>query len=154
MQIGASFIVPTNCSISSAEEWTSGLTARASAAPAPDWSASLEAGGVSARRGFSPRVLLVALTFLMAVQSAFYSPAKYGYLKPLVGKARLAEGNGAAAEHLTQQEGAELGVAVAAAAGRAVAQRAVRKGSWPGGNPPVIRCALRGRSIAIASFLP
>ncbi len=36
-----------------------------------------------------------ALTFLMAVQSAFYSPAKYGYLKPLVGKARLAEGNGA-----------------------------------------------------------
>ena len=36
-----------------------------------------------------------ALTFLMAVQSAFYSPAKYGYLTPLVGKARLAEGNGA-----------------------------------------------------------
>ena len=36
-----------------------------------------------------------ALTFLMAVQSAFYSPAKYGYLKPLVGKARLAAGNGA-----------------------------------------------------------
>lgn len=35
------------------------------------------------------------LTFLMAVQSAFYSPAKYGYLKPLVGKARLAGGNGA-----------------------------------------------------------
>lgn len=36
-----------------------------------------------------------ALTFLMAVQSAFYSPAKYGYLKPMVGKARLAAGNGA-----------------------------------------------------------
>lgn len=36
-----------------------------------------------------------ALTFLMGVQSAFYSPAKYGYLKPLVGKERLARGNGA-----------------------------------------------------------
>lgn len=36
-----------------------------------------------------------ALTFLMAVQSAIYSPAKYGYLKVLVGNERLGEGNGA-----------------------------------------------------------
>lgn len=34
-------------------------------------------------------------TLLMGVQSAVYSPAKYGYLKPLVGKERLARGNGA-----------------------------------------------------------
>lgn len=34
-------------------------------------------------------------TLLMGVQSAIYSPAKYGYLRPLVGPARLARGNGA-----------------------------------------------------------
>lgn len=33
------------------------------------------------------------LTFLLAVQSAFYSPAKYGYIKPLFGKEALAQGN-------------------------------------------------------------
>lgn len=36
-----------------------------------------------------------AMTFLLAVQSAFYSPAKYGFIKLLVGKERLGEGNGA-----------------------------------------------------------
>ena len=36
-----------------------------------------------------------ALTLLLGAQAAIYSPAKYGYLKPLVGKERLAEGNGA-----------------------------------------------------------
>ena len=35
-----------------------------------------------------------AMTFLLAVQSAFYSPAKYGYIKSLFGKQNLAEGNG------------------------------------------------------------
>ena len=35
-----------------------------------------------------------AMTFLLAVQSAFYSPAKYGYLKELVGKESLAAANG------------------------------------------------------------
>ncbi len=35
-----------------------------------------------------------AVTFLMAVQSAFYSPAKYGYIKGLFGKERLAQANG------------------------------------------------------------
>lgn len=35
-----------------------------------------------------------AMTFLLAVQSAFYSPAKYGFIKVLVGKDRLGEGNG------------------------------------------------------------
>ncbi len=35
-----------------------------------------------------------AMTFLMAVQSAFYSPAKFGYIKELVGKESLAAANG------------------------------------------------------------
>jgi acyl-[acyl-carrier-protein]-phospholipid O-acyltransferase / long-chain-fatty-acid--[acyl-carrier-protein] ligase len=35
-----------------------------------------------------------AMTFLLAVQSAFYSPAKYGYIKELVGKESLAAANG------------------------------------------------------------
>ena len=35
-----------------------------------------------------------SMTFLLAVQSALYSPAKYGYIKELVGKTRLAQGNG------------------------------------------------------------
>ena len=36
-----------------------------------------------------------AMTFLLAVQSAFYFPAKYAYLKYFFGKQRLAEANGA-----------------------------------------------------------
>ncbi len=35
-----------------------------------------------------------AMTFLLAVQSAFYSPSKYGYIKELVGKELLASANG------------------------------------------------------------
>ncbi|HIM08478.1 MAG TPA: acyl-[ACP]--phospholipid O-acyltransferase [Gammaproteobacteria bacterium] len=35
-----------------------------------------------------------AMTFLLALQSAFYSPAKYGYIKELVGKDNLAGANG------------------------------------------------------------
>ncbi|MCG8486781.1 MAG: acyl-[ACP]--phospholipid O-acyltransferase [Chromatiales bacterium] len=35
------------------------------------------------------------MTFLLAVQSAFYSPAKYGYIKELAGKSQLATANGA-----------------------------------------------------------
>ena len=34
-----------------------------------------------------------ALTFVLALQSAFYSPAKYGYIKELVGANNLSEGN-------------------------------------------------------------
>ncbi len=34
-----------------------------------------------------------AMTFLLAVQSAFYSPAKYGYIKELVGKGELTLAN-------------------------------------------------------------
>lgn len=34
------------------------------------------------------------MTFLLAMQSAIYSPAKYGYIKSLFGKQQLAEGNG------------------------------------------------------------
>ncbi|MFO6423501.1 acyl-[ACP]--phospholipid O-acyltransferase [Motilimonas sp. KMU-193] len=35
-----------------------------------------------------------AMTFLLAVQSALYSPAKFGYIKPLFGKEQLAHANG------------------------------------------------------------
>lgn len=35
-----------------------------------------------------------AMTFLLAAQSAIYSPAKYGYLRELFGKERLGEANG------------------------------------------------------------
>ncbi len=35
-----------------------------------------------------------AMTFLLAAQSAFYSPAKYGYIKELVGKEALTSANG------------------------------------------------------------
>ena len=35
-----------------------------------------------------------ALTFALAVQSAIYSPAKYGYIKELVGSSKLAAANG------------------------------------------------------------
>ncbi|MEH6457009.1 MAG: acyl-[ACP]--phospholipid O-acyltransferase [Cocleimonas sp.] len=35
-----------------------------------------------------------SMTFLLALQSAFYSPAKYGYVKGLVGDRRLAQANG------------------------------------------------------------
>ncbi|MBR9829719.1 MAG: MFS transporter, partial [Oceanospirillales bacterium] len=34
------------------------------------------------------------LTFILAVQSALYSPAKYGFIRELVGTERLSEGNG------------------------------------------------------------
>ena len=34
------------------------------------------------------------MTFLLALQSAFYSPAKYGYIKELTGKENLASANG------------------------------------------------------------
>ena len=34
-----------------------------------------------------------AMTFLLAVQSAFYSPAKYGYIKELVGQEKLVSMN-------------------------------------------------------------
>ena len=41
--------------------------------------------------------LAFAMTLLLAIQSAFYSPAKYGLVKGLFGKPRLAEANGLAA---------------------------------------------------------
>src|SRR5690606_32359978 len=36
-----------------------------------------------------------SLTFMLAIQSAIYSPAKYGYIKELVGNEKLAHANGA-----------------------------------------------------------
>jgi acyl-[acyl-carrier-protein]-phospholipid O-acyltransferase/long-chain-fatty-acid--[acyl-carrier-protein] ligase len=38
-------------------------------------------------------IVSFAMTFLLAVQSAFYSPAKYGYIKEMVGQERLASMN-------------------------------------------------------------
>lgn len=38
--------------------------------------------------------LAFAMTFLLAVQSAVYSPSKYGYIRDLVGAEKLAEANG------------------------------------------------------------
>lgn len=35
-----------------------------------------------------------AMTFMLAVQSAIYSPAKFGYIKEMVGKEKLAQANG------------------------------------------------------------
>jgi acyl-[acyl-carrier-protein]-phospholipid O-acyltransferase/long-chain-fatty-acid--[acyl-carrier-protein] ligase len=35
-----------------------------------------------------------AMTFILAIQSAIYSPAKYGYIRELVGNEHLSEGNG------------------------------------------------------------
>nr|WP_320134697.1 acyl-[ACP]--phospholipid O-acyltransferase [uncultured Amphritea sp.] len=35
-----------------------------------------------------------ALTFVLALQSAFYSPAKYGFIRELVGEENITEGNG------------------------------------------------------------
>lgn len=37
--------------------------------------------------------LAFVMTFLLAVQSAFYSPSKYGYIKSLFGKEKLAQSN-------------------------------------------------------------
>jgi acyl-[acyl-carrier-protein]-phospholipid O-acyltransferase/long-chain-fatty-acid--[acyl-carrier-protein] ligase len=39
-------------------------------------------------------VAAFGLTFVLALQSAFYSPSKYGYIRELVGTSRLSEGNG------------------------------------------------------------
>jgi acyl-[acyl-carrier-protein]-phospholipid O-acyltransferase/long-chain-fatty-acid--[acyl-carrier-protein] ligase len=39
-------------------------------------------------------LLAMGATFLLGAQSAFYSPAKYGYLKELVGDRRLTQANG------------------------------------------------------------
>jgi len=38
--------------------------------------------------------LAFAMTFMLAVQSAFYSPAKYGYIREIAGKHKLATANG------------------------------------------------------------
>jgi acyl-[acyl-carrier-protein]-phospholipid O-acyltransferase/long-chain-fatty-acid--[acyl-carrier-protein] ligase len=38
--------------------------------------------------------LAFAMTFLLAAQSAFYSPAKYGYIREIVGKSHLTFANG------------------------------------------------------------
>lgn len=59
------------------------------------WSAVALTLGITACYYKGWFIAAFCMTFLLAVQSAFYSPAKYGYIKTLLGKERLGEGNGA-----------------------------------------------------------
>ncbi len=58
------------------------------------WAAVLLTAGITVCYAMGWFWASFAMTFLLAVQSAFYSPAKYGYIKAFFGKARLAEING------------------------------------------------------------
>lgn len=58
------------------------------------WGAVVLTSGITLSYAMGWFWLAFAMTFLLAVQSAFYSPAKYGYLKGFFGKQRLAEANG------------------------------------------------------------
>ena len=58
------------------------------------WAAVLICLGIVAAYQAGWFWLAFAMTLLLAVQSAFYSPAKYGYIRRLFGKAHLAEANG------------------------------------------------------------
>jgi len=58
------------------------------------WAAIFITLGITASYYAGAFELAFSLTFLMAVQSAIYSPAKYGYIKELVGNKHLTLGNG------------------------------------------------------------
>ncbi|WP_447527934.1 MFS transporter [Vreelandella sp. TE19] len=58
------------------------------------WGAVAVALGITAAYYAGLFWLAFAMTLLLAIQSAFYSPAKYGLIKGLFGKQRLAEANG------------------------------------------------------------
>ncbi|NIB39064.1 MFS transporter [Pseudomaricurvus alkylphenolicus] len=58
------------------------------------WAAVVLTLGITACYALGWFWLSFAMTFLLAVQSALYSPAKYGYLKGFFGKQHLAEANG------------------------------------------------------------
>ena len=58
------------------------------------WAAIFITLGITASYYAGAFELAFSLTFLMAVQSAIYSPAKYGYIKELVGNKYLTLGNG------------------------------------------------------------
>ncbi len=58
------------------------------------WAAVFITLGITASYYAGAFELAFALTFILAVQSALYSPAKYGYIKELVGNRHLTLGNG------------------------------------------------------------
>ena len=58
------------------------------------WFAVFLTIGITISYAFGWFWVAFAMTFLLAVQSAIYSPAKYGYIKSLFGKQHLAEANG------------------------------------------------------------
>lgn len=58
------------------------------------WAAVVVSLGITAAYYQGWFWLAFAMTLLLAIQSAFYSPAKYGMVKTLFGKPRLAEANG------------------------------------------------------------
>ena len=58
------------------------------------WFAVFLTIGITIAYAFGWFWIAFAMTFLLAVQSAIYSPAKYGYIKSLFGKQHLAEANG------------------------------------------------------------
>jgi acyl-[acyl-carrier-protein]-phospholipid O-acyltransferase/long-chain-fatty-acid--[acyl-carrier-protein] ligase len=49
--------------------------------------------GITACYYYGNFELAFAMTLLLAIQSAIYSPAKYGYIRELVGKPKLSQGN-------------------------------------------------------------
>ena len=57
------------------------------------WFAVLITLGITASYYLGLFWISFALTFLLALQSALYSPAKYGYIKELVGVEKLSKGN-------------------------------------------------------------
>ena len=58
------------------------------------WFAVVLTIGITISYAFGWFWVAFGMTFLLAVQSAIYSPAKYGYIKSLFGKQHLAEANG------------------------------------------------------------
>ncbi|MDH5465154.1 MAG: MFS transporter, partial [Thiovulaceae bacterium] len=57
------------------------------------WFAVVITLGITASYYLGEFWISFGLTFLLALQSALYSPAKYGYVKELLGVSRLARGN-------------------------------------------------------------
>ncbi len=58
------------------------------------WAAVLLTAGITVSYALGWFWVSFAMTFLLAVQSAFYSPAKFAYIKVFFGRERLAEING------------------------------------------------------------
>ncbi|WP_086929610.1 acyl-[ACP]--phospholipid O-acyltransferase [Agarilytica rhodophyticola] len=58
------------------------------------WAAVFLTVGITVCYAFGWFWIAFAMTFLLAAQSAFYSPAKFGYIRGFFGKQHLAEANG------------------------------------------------------------